>query len=1029
MISAGRGRAAALSRLALDQWRAVYLVIAVLVAVGAIVVTRLPEQVYPPLAFSRVMILAENGDLAPSIVQAEISRPLEQRVQSVIGVTQVTAESRQGISAVFATFDPKVADASTALQRISSTISSIQSSLPAGTTLSVQQVDPDLSPAYSFGLSSNRLDSTSLREMAKYQLRPTLVGLPGVAIVNVLAGSRPEFLVSVDPVRLASRGITLGLLTSAIAKTNAILAVGHSDAQDVRSTVLASGQAHSADDLAAIPIAVQGGSPVTVGMVANVRDVAGPELWSGSVNGHDAVIVNVLAQRGANIVDVSRIVANATQQLVHQTPGLVVQPFWNQATLVSSAIANLRDAILIGLVLATLVLFFFLRSWSSTIITAAVIPITIFVTFAIMDALGQTLNLMTLGGLAVGVGLVIDDAIVVVENVYRHLGQGEHRRSAILQAISEIAAPMASSTFTTIVVFAPLAFVSGVPGAFFTALAITLSVALIVSLVLAMVVTPTVAAQFLRLTDARKENVSQDVQERYEPLLRRALGERRIVVVGAATILLLTVLIGMHLSTNFLPALDEGAFEMHFLSPPGTTLAKSTQIARDIEGIVRRDPAVASEATLVGLSLTPLDISSGVSGGVLRATLVPKRGRAPISIVMQRIQDRIHAQHPDVQTWGSEVLADMLNDLSNTAAPIEVRVFGPDQSVLVPLAGTVARRIARVPGVSSAFSGVYLHDPTLVLRALPGDGAFNVTPEDLMQAEQVAVGGDVVSTILRNPVLVPVRVRYDFPLNPSLQDIESIPIVTGNGSVLPLSRLASFQQGLPQSDINEINGRQYIDVTAQLSGGNLGAVISGIKAELAAVTLPPGYSLQIAGAYALQNASFREFALAIAASVALVFLIMLVQFRSALQPLAIALCVPLALFGAFLALWATGMSLNISSLMGVILMVGLVVKNGILLLEWAHRRQESGESVVEALVHAGKVRLRPILMTTLAALLGMLPLAFAIGSGSELLQPLAIAILGGLTFSTIFTLIVIPVVYALLVEGAERIARWRTANV
>ncbi len=998
----------------LEQWRAVYLIVAVVFAIGLVALARLPEAVYPPLTFSRILITAENGDLSPVLVRASISRPIEDQVRSVVGVTGVESTSAQGIAAISATFDPKAASPDVALQRVTAAIATVRAELPAETSIAIQQVDPSLAPDTGIGLSSPTLDAMALRELAQNELRPLVAAVPGVAGVTILAGDVREYLVALDPQRLAAHGIALETVTTALAESNRVESLGHSDTDAVRATLLASGEAHDAAGLARVPLGAPHGVPLTVGDVARVIEAPGPALWSGRTDGHAAVIVDVLTQHGSSVVDVTRDVRAAIARFAAVHAELRIDTFWNQALLVSDAVANLRDAILIGLALSTVVLYFFLRNWASTLVAAVVVPLTIVMTFAVMSALHQGLNLMTLGGLAVGVGLIIDDAIVVVENIYRHLARGEAGGATIAQAVSEIAVPMTSSTFTTIVVFVPLALLSGVTGAFFTALAVTVSIALAISLVLALVLTPTIALQALRVRPNDRNAFVAWTQARYEPLLRAVLAHRVVVLATGAALLAATVAIATNLATDFLPALDEGAFELHFALPAGATFAESARIGKQIENVVREDPAVADEATLVGLSLSALDISSGVNTGVVRATLVPRASRASIDDVMDRIERRIRALAPSAHVNASQLLADMLSDLSSTPAPIEIRLFGPEQSVLVPLAREVADRIGDVRGVRGAQSGAVFHDPSYVLRATPEAAAFGFSPAQLTSAERAAIGGTVVTSVLSGPLAIPVRVRYDAPASQSIDGILALPLVAPNGAVEPLGSLATLARGTPQSEIEERDGRQYLPVTAQLGERDLGATIGDIKDRLHGLALPAGYSYEIAGAYALQHTSFDEFAIAIAISVLLVFLIMLVQFRSFAQPLAIVITVPLALFGAVGTLWLTRISLNVFSLMGIILLVGLVVKNGILLLEYAHRRERVGDDVVTALVYAGRVRLRPILMTTLTALLGMLPLAFALGTGSELLQPLAVAVLGGLTFSTAFTLLVIPVVYASL---------------
>lgn len=1024
----------------LAQRLAVYALVAVLVLAGLAAVGALPEAVYPNLDLSRVNVRAERGDLAPSLVQSSLTRPLERELAAVLGVQQIVATSTQGAADITLTFDPRVASTNVALQRVSTAVSAVQTALPKGTAVRIQQVGTNLFPVLSYALTSDRLNQMQLREAAEFQIRPQLTGLPGVALVTVLAGDVREYLVSVDPQRLAAHNLTLEQLTSAIAQTNRIDAVGHADSGYVRSTILASGMAHSPADLANIPLAAKDGRPLTVGTVASVIEAAAPPAVRAATHGQNAVLVNVFAQPRASYVGVAHMAATAMEKALSGLPDVRANKFWDQSILVSAAIDNLRDAILIGLVLSTLVLQFFLRNWRMTLIAGAVIPITIVITFGAMRLLGQGLNLMTLGGLAIGVGLIIDDAIVVVENIYRHVAgttASDDRRAAVVTAVGEIAGPMTSSTFTTIVVFAPLSLLSGIPGAFFTALSISLTVAVIVSLILAFVFTPNVSLQALRLRGAPERGQHRFVawiNRHYTPLLARALRRRVPVILGACGIFAVTIWLGTRLGTDFLPALDEGAFELTYALPPGTALPETQRVAREIQNTIDGDPAVARSAGIIGASMTLIntDTPQGTSGGTMRATLKPKRDLLPyrgaaqgrtvgIRTVMDRIGDRIHAIAPDAQFSTRQLLQDSLSDLANQPAPIDIRIYGPEQASLIPLATNVASRIGQIPGVSDAFNGVVYHSPSIVVRADPAASAFGVSASQLGEDERALFGGNVVSEVIRNPLTIPVRVRYDLPADPNPADLGRIPYVTPSGSVQPLSRLATFATSPPQSDIREINGRQYLSVTAQITGSNLGAIVAGIKHQLAQIAWPPGYTIEIAGSYALQQESFKQFALAIILSIALVLFVMIVQFRSLLQPLAILTAVPLAAFGAALTLSLTRITLNVSSLMGIILLVGLVVKNGILLLEYAAAQQRKGQSLRAALVTAGQIRLRPIFMTTLTALLGMAPLAVAIGSGSELLQPLAIAVIGGLAFSTVFTLIVVPVVFTALVDLNRRI--------
>ncbi|HET9097738.1 MAG TPA: efflux RND transporter permease subunit [Candidatus Baltobacteraceae bacterium] len=998
----------------------IYAIVAITAIAGIVSFSRLPQAVYPNLNISRIEIRAESADLSPTLVQASLTRPIERELQSLPGIVQMKALSTQGAADISVTFDPHVLTSAQALQRASGTVDAIRSTLPGDAAVRVQPVGTTLFPLIGYALHSDRLSPTQLREAAEYDIKPQLVGVPGVSAVSVLGGGIREYQVDVDPAALAARGVTLAGVRDAIAQTNTVNVVGHTDNAYVRSTIIATGMARDASDISAIPIAVKNGVPIAVGSVATVREAPAPGIIrAGTIRG-PAVIVNVYAQPGASFTAVASRVHAKLGAALRDFPGITSTVFFDPASLVGEAISSLRDAILIGFALSSLVLFYFLRTWRSALVAGAVIPLTIVISLGLMNVMGQGLNLMTLGGLAIGVGLIIDDAIVVVENIDRHLSSLGNRQQAVERAVGEIIAPMTTSTLTTIVVFAPLSLLSGVPGAFFRALSLTLTVALILSLALALVFTPSLALAMLEPGESEQRIMRRPMQF-FERALAAALARRRLMWGAAAAVFVLTIVTAANLGTDFLPSLDEGAFEMTYYLPPGTTLAETRRVTAQIERILHADPAIRTSADLTGHSMTMenTDTPQGQNGATIRATLVPRSQRPNIHTVIDDLQDRIQKAVPDIQLSSRQLLSDMLSDLSNELAPIEIRVYGPQQAALIPIATQIAQRIDGVPGVSGAFSGVVYHNPALLLRAKPSIASLGITPSQLTKDEETMLQGTVVSTVIRNPLTIPVRVRYDLPADPALSDIENAPYVTSTGAAEPLSRLVSVERAAPASDISELNGRQYLAVTAQMSGSNLGAIVGQIKRRLASMTLPPGYFAEIAGSYELQQQSFAQFAATILLSMLLVFLVMLFQFRSLVQPLAILMAIPLSGFGAALLLFVTRSTLNVASLMGLILLVGLIVKNGILLLEYTLRAQRQGYSTQAALLAGGRVRFRPIVMTTLTALLGMLPLALSIGTGGELLQPLAIAVIGGLAFSTAITLFMVPVFFATFARAAR----------
>jgi multidrug efflux pump subunit AcrB len=618
---------------------------------------------------------------------------------------------------------------------------------------------------------------------------------------------------------------------------------------------------------------------------------------------------------------------------------------------------------------------------------------------------------MSVGGLAVAVGLIIDDAIVVIENIARnlHLYKGEPKRDVIVQAVAQLAPPMMASTITTVVVFIPLALLSGVSGFFFRALALTLSSALIVSLVLALLVAPILARWLIKEESEEKEDTGliAKLLSRYEPLLRWTLTHRPTVYAGSVVVLIVTVVLLARLPSDFLPKLDEGQFEISYAMPVGTTLAASDAAATAMEKIALQDPAVASDGRMTGID------SNGFSPvpqnhGLIRVKLKPLSQRDGYEVVAERLRTRIGDAVPAAKLDFHQILEDMINDLSGAPAPIEITLNGPDQRTLIAYANKITAKIKTVGGVADAFSGVVYDDPSIhIVPNLAQLGSLGLTASDLGGAVAATSQGTVATSLAGPTNLIPVRVS----VAGSQPSLGSRLVATTVGTIA-LNDVAHVTQPRLSSTIYEINGQRVLRITANINGASLSSVIAGIKTVLAHIQLPPGYTTSIGGQYRAQQQSFSEFVTVILFAVALVFFVMLATFRSFRLPLVILTAIPLALIGVAIALFITGTPFNVSSFMGLLLLVGIVVKNGILLIDVANQRRQAGDSIEDALVAAGRTRLRPIVMTAFAAIGGLFPLALGLGSGSAMERPLAIAVIGGLSTATAFTLVVVPVLYA-----------------
>jgi multidrug efflux pump subunit AcrB len=1030
------------------QSRAVVVLVLLLCAAGLYAAWRLPTAIFPQTDFPRIVIIVDNGVVPAPQMLVSVTRPIEEAMNGVPGIVRIKSTTARGSADINLFFDWNV-DVLQSLQLVQARLSQLAASLPP--TASVRRVDRltfAVFPVAGYSLTSETRDPASLRELAAYTIRPRLARLAGVANVAVAGGRVREYHVTVDPERLAARGLSLPQVADALRTSNILASPGLVEENHKLELTLVSGQATNPDQLNSIIVATVAGAPVTVGDIAHVTAGVEPQYTIVTADGRPAVLLNVLRQPNANTVTVTDEVRRELASAQTQLPGDVkIAPFYDQSLLVRDAMRSVRDAILIGLLLSVVILYAFLRNWGTTLVAILVIPVTVLATFLAMYLVGLSFDLMTLGGVAAAIGLVIDDAIVVVENIYTHLARGQSRREAVRHAVSEITVPIIGSTVTPVVVFLPLTILTGVTGVFFRSLALTMTVALLTSLVLALTFTPVLAERFVKvrrraggggagdelppeaaprrerevLADEREEEEEEEsgpflraVVRRYERVLDFALSRPRLVLLLAGGVLAGSFFLYRHLGSEFLPAFDEGAFVLDYAAPPGTSLEETDRVLRHVEQFLKETPEVESWSRRTGLQLG-LSITEPNTGDFL-VKLKPGHKRTTDAVTAE-VRGRIEAAEPALRVEFVGILSDLIGDLTSSPAPVEIKLFSEDAAALHRAAGLVEEAIKKVPGVVDAFNGVVVSGPAVTFRVDPQRAArFGVTAADVAGTVTTAMTGDPASAILQQGRLIIVRVVLPAAARASLATLRGLLVRSAvTGAQFRLDQVADVAYDPGQTEIERDGLRQSVAVTARLSGSDLGTAISEIKAALArGVKLPPGVTVEYGGLYREQQASFGELALALVLAITLVFLALLIEFRSFAHPTAIVAGAVLALGGVLLGLYVTGTTLNVVSMMGMIMVVGIVAKNGILMLDAVEDHLAAGDTLHEALVRSGRRRFRPVLMTSLAAILGMLPLALAIGSGAELLQPLAIAVIGGLAVALLFSLVVTPTVYAML---------------
>jgi multidrug efflux pump subunit AcrB len=1116
---------------------AVVLTVVLLTAGGLYSSTRMPRAVYPEVTFPRIAIVARAPSLDLATMEVKVTRPLEEAVTTVIGVAQVRSKTIRGATELSIDFNPGT-EMRYAKEDTWNRISAIRSALPADVDLTVEQMTPSIFPILSLVLTGGDTP-TQLRDYAFYQLAPKIKNVPDVLYANVAGGDIREIEVEARPDDLLTAGLSAADLADQIGKLHLLQPVGRIERPPFAYQLLVNTQGTNAQQIEELVIATKNNQPLHVRDVADVRVLHQDRVLSIGFQGRDAVVITVFRRLGGNAVNVTRDVRDLLAK--HKPPGNIEATIaYDQAAFVTTAVDNVRDAIIVGGIFSVLILLGFLRSWRATLISALAIPTTLAITLLLLYWTGATLNLMSLGGLAVAIGLIIDDTVVVIENIARHLVPSGTTTTGTAPAAdpvdaasSEITGAVIGSTLTTVLVFVPLAFIVGVYGQFFASLSWALSAAVLVSMVISLTLVPVCAAKFLGGRPMPAPGRLYRLLEHFYDLGLAGAMRFPWVTLGvsfAAVGLGLILYTGIPdprpapvpaakpvaakeeaaaapekkgttpraplvkgLQTGLMPAMDEGAFILDYYAPSGTPLERTVEMARQLEEILSKNPDVeayvrrtGSENGIFATQTFRGDISvilrspendpvhlltktvrpklddTTKEGKALFAELKKPDGREKVrrqyrrrsaSQVMEEVDDQIKDAFSEHQLKFElvPIMEDELNDLSGASRPIEVKLFGPDQKVLRELAdklGDVLEEKGKGRGLAEVNSHVNEGNPDLMVRV---DGVraakYGLTPQEVQRQLQAMFLGQVATQVRESAVrITDVRVRYpdrirfgggsfdpqrlldqwlllpDTAAAPATATTSASAGLAGPARAVRLSAVARVEPVRTPDEEWRENQQPAIFITAELKPeeAGLNSVAADINRWMADFPLPSKeYHWDLGGHYLRQVEAFDSFKVVIVVAILLVFIMLAFQFRSVVLPLLIFLTQPLSLVSGLFALWLTSTPLNVSSGMGLILLIGLDMKNGILLVEYIQQLRAEGMALRPALMLAGRTRFRPILMTSLAAILGMLPLALGIGPGAQMQQPLAIVVIGGLTANMLFTRMIIPVGYLVLEGGGE----------
>jgi len=1027
--------------------RSIIVLIITLAILGIYLAFTIPVAVFPATNFPRILIAVDNGVMPIDQMMVTVTRPIEEAVNSVPGLQQVRSITSRGSAEVDLFFDWNV-DMFQTLQYVNSALSSVQRELPASAKVEGHRMTFASFPILGYSLTSDTVPQTQLWEMATYELKPRLNRLDGVARVIVQGGQEPEFHIVPDPAKLLQASVTVPDLLEAVRRTNLIDSPGLLERNHQLYLGLVNGQVRDPQQIGSIVIkTTAAGVPVRVGDVATVEQSVRPLYTVVTANEKPAVLLSINRQPDSNTVQVADEVHDEVEQIRKSLPpGVEIHPYYDQSDIVTESIRSVRDAILIGLILASIILVVFLHDWGTSVVAGLVIPVTIAVTFIALKLIGQSFNLMTLGGLAAAVGLVIDDAIVVVENIVLHRDAGQTRLQAIHSALGEITIPLIGSTITPIVVFLPLISITGVTGTFFRALAVTMSVSLLTSLALALTWTPSLSQFLIKRhtdevhTDAPPEPDAESIRRLmeveeaslggfflkvirfHEHWLRRALERPRWLAAMSLALIVIAYVCYNYSGSDLLPAMDEGGFIIDYIMPAGSSLAETNRVVRHIEQMLHDTPEVESTSRRTGLQLGLAAVTEANTGDV-SVKLKSSRGR-DIDEIMEEVRAKIKTQEPAIDVEFIQVLQDMIGDLTSAPEPVQIKLFSQDPAVLEEWAPKVADAIGKNKGVVDVLNGIdnTISGPAVMFQVDPSVAArAGFTPEEVAtDAAAILEGEPSPIPVVSHDRAYTLRVRFPAARRATLEAMRDTLLVSSTGKTATLGALATLTDLPGQTEIRRENLQRDVAVTARLEGVDLGTGIASVQKSVADLHLPSSIRVVYGGTYQEQQKSFRDLVFVLILAVVLVFIVLLFEFRTFAAPLAILSSALLSTSGVFLALFITRTTFNISSFMGLIMVVGIVAKNGILLLDAEQKFRAAGLSLEDSVIQASRRRLRPIVMTALAAMAGMLPLAFALGAGSQMLKPLAIAVIGGVLISMLPSLTITPAVHLSVTRRAER---------
>ena len=996
-----------------------------LVVLGIFSFRELPIDLFPDVDMPVVTVQTLYPGVSPETVETEVTKRIEEAINPVEGVKQITSTSTEGISSVITEFELGT-DIHTAEQEVRSKVSALRQNFPTGVEDSViQRLDPADLPIVSLSVVSPQLNPVELTSLTEKVIKRRLEGIEGVGSLTIVGGQRREIQVYLDPERMKAYGLTVPDVVLALRRGNMELPAGKVHNRIMEELVRIEGKLENPRLFQNLIIKNIRGVPIYLNEVAGIEDGHEEQRTLALINGRRALALEVRKQSGSNTVDVAEAVIGALPVLNRELPGQTeLSVVRDSSVFIKESVEDVEDALILGAIFTVLVVFLFLNSWRSTVITGLTLPVSIISAFIVMKILGFSLNFMTLMGLSLSVGLLIDDAIVVRENIVRHMQFGRDHFEAARMGTSEIGLAVMATTFSIIAVFVPIAFMGGIVGRFFYEFGITVAFAVLVSLFVSFTLDPMLSSRWYDPAVETKlkrrgiarllaafDNRFNKLGDSYKRAIAFSLKHRGWILTTSLLLFAGSLYIFQFLGRDFMPSYDRGEFQVSFKTSPGSAIEQTEAIANDIGMRILEKPGVDYTFTTIG---------SGSSGalheGSVYVKLKPKSTR-PFSMDEMRGQLRKELSDYGRAITSIEDVPDM-----GEARPFQLSVQGTDIGRLDEISARVADYVRTVPGAVDIDRSLDPDNPEIIVRIdrqLASDLGIDI--ESLAMTMRTLLYGEVATQFEdEDGDAYDVRVRLAERYRKRVDALKDIDLLSshkdadGNDMLVPIGQVASFQRSASSSQIRRLDLAREVRVYANIAGRPMDSVEDDIREGLAQLDIPSGFDVYFTGELEEMGETFDQIFDALILAVVFIYIILASQFSSFIHPLSIMLSLPLSLVGVVGMMLLTGDTLSIMSMIGLVLLMGLVTKNAILLVDFTKRLRLEGKDRTTALIEAGRTRFRPIVMTTMAMIFGMLPLAFEIGAGSEMRAPMARAVIGGLITSTLLTLIAVPVVYSLL---------------